>query len=88
MGKSKNLENVISLLDLPIGEEATISHLVHKNGFFAIRMMELGIKEGARIIRRTPEFPCSGGPVAVQVGQSSYCLGCGEASKIYVRYEK
>ena len=111
MEESKNLENVISLLELPMGEEAIVDHFKFdkekdsgsgrgfrarrgrrqweevENRYFLRRMIDLGIKEGAKIIRRTNELPCQGGPIAVQIGQSSYCLGYWEARKIYVRYE-
>ena len=88
MESKEKLESVISLLNLPIGGEAVIIRM-HHGKVFNRRMLDIGIREGMKIKRLTPEIPFKGGSIAIQInGGTCYCLGNGEAFKIDVQYDK
>ena len=79
-----NPGQLITLFDLPTGQEAIVSSApVATGGELALRLFEIGFIDGERV--RVVARGCPGGdPVAVRVGNTMFALRRFEAERVLV----
>jgi ferrous iron transport protein A len=77
----KNLENILTINDLPAGKKGIIRTI--NGGYGLIQKLDsLGIREGIEIVRISTQW--MKGPVTIRYGNSEVAIGHNMAMKILV----